>query len=116
MALMRPAYIVTLGPEDSPRELRVVVHHQDQLRAELELNRKGIDMRGAALHLSTAFCWAALKRMGEYPGNFDTFAHADMLGMEDGGAEPVGPTPRAADTEQPSPSPSPTPEPPSTGG
>lgn len=116
--LTRPAYIVTLAgatPEDEPTELRVVIHHQDQLRAELELTRKGMDLK-AHLHLSTAFCWAALKRTGDYGGNFDTFANHDLLGLQDGGNDPVGPTRTAAATDSPSPSPSPTPAPQLTTG
>lgn len=104
--LTRPAYLVTLTPAEpdaDPQQLRVVVTHGDQLRAELELNRRGIDLRNA-MHLSTAFAWAAMKRTGDYAGNFDAFAFHDVLDLSDGGAEPVDPTKLAAATPSRSPS------------
>lgn len=96
--LTRPRYLVAFQPPAGDVETHeVTIHHQDQLRAELELGRRGVDLRANPLHLSTAFVWAAMKRDPELPdpGNLDTFLNHGCVGLDDGGEEEVGPTPPA---------------------
>lgn len=82
--LKRPAYYAWIAPADldpdtaDERELEchhVVVHHADQLRAELEANKQGLAKggTGAPMHLTALWLWANLIRTGRYDGNFRAF-------------------------------------------
>lgn len=94
MPLEREAFEVYLNPLDDgpPRQVHVVVRHVDMLRGEQEHNRQGLPEKGTNLNLVTAWCWAALMRMGEYAGPYDRFRDTDLIGLEDGGSETVDPT------------------------
>ena len=83
MPLVQPVFRVYLNPMDDgdPAEHVVTITHQDQLRAELELNRNNISTR-AALNMTNAWCWAAMVRSGNYVGPWDRFKDFDCAGVE----------------------------------
>lgn len=95
MPLIRQAYLVhvqdALDPDAAPVEHRLVIQHQDMLRGELELHKAQITER-AHLNMTTAWCWAALTRLGLYTRPFGQFKDMDCQGLEDGGEEEVNPT------------------------
>jgi hypothetical protein len=116
MPLNRPRFDVYVNTTaDDPEEYAgVTITHQDQLKAEAQLARAGIDPQGHALTLTTAWCWAALVRMDVYSGTFKRFYDTDCAGVEtpaDGEtSDAVDPIHRAAGTASPSDSPASGPE------
>lgn len=85
--LKRPAYHVWVAPdgvdpdtadEDQLECHHVVVHHADQLRAELEASKQGLAKGGTAtpMHLTALWLWANLVRTGRYEGGFREFKTA----------------------------------------
>lgn len=93
MALERERFLVWMQDENEVVTVHhVTVHHADMLRGELEHNRQGAPEKGANLNLATAWCWAALTRMGDYSKPFPTFRDMECLGLEDDGKETVDPT------------------------
>lgn len=93
MALERERFLVTVQDENETiTQHQVTVHHQDILRGELEHNRQGMPEKGANMNLMTAWCWAALTRMGVYTKSFAHFRDLECLGLEDDGKETVDPT------------------------
>lgn len=85
--LKRPAYHVWIAPpgvdpdeatEDQLELHHVVVHHADQLRAELEASKQGLAKGGTAtpMHLTALWIWANLVRTERYAGNFREFKTA----------------------------------------
>lgn len=92
MSLERERFLVYLqDPNENVTTHPVAVQHVDMLRGELEHNRQGAP-DGAKLNLVTAWCWAALTRMGAYAGPFERFRDFDCVGLEDDGKETVDPT------------------------
>lgn len=81
MPLKFPRYTVALAPlgdADDPTTDPVVVEctviNGDQLRAELEGPRHGLQkMQDAPLHYTTLWVWASLVRTGDYTGGFREF-------------------------------------------
>ncbi len=80
--LKRPAYYVWINPtddDDPPDDAlechHVVVHHADQLRAELEAGKQGLAKGGTGtpMHLTALWLWANLTRTGRYGGSFREF-------------------------------------------
>lgn len=82
--LKRPAYWVWVAPEgtdpdtvpDDQLELHhVLVHHADQLRAELEAAKQGLakGATSAPMHLTALWLWAALVRTERFAGAFRDF-------------------------------------------
>jgi hypothetical protein len=80
--LKRPAYHVWLAPEgidpdtaadDELAHHHVVVHHADQLRAELEAAKLKLDARKHPMHVSSLWLWAALVRTGRYDRPYAEF-------------------------------------------
>lgn len=93
MALTREKFVVYVQDEnENVTEHKVTIHHQDMLRGELEHNRAGAPEKGAALNLITAWCWAALTRMGLYSKSYAQFRDMECMGAEDDGKETVDPT------------------------
>lgn len=95
MALEREKYLVYLQADDGTPLVKptVTVHavtitHQDMQRAEETLGGRG----AGGLTLGTAWCWAALTRMGLYDGPYEQFRDLDCVGLEDDGKETVDPT------------------------
>lgn len=83
--LKRPAYHVWVAPEGvdpdtaTDDELvyhHVVVHHADQLRAELESSKLKLDARKFPMHLSSLWLWAAMVRTGAYTDGYQAFKRA----------------------------------------
>lgn len=80
-----------------------VVHHRvqlilgDQLRAELELNKRGIDITSLGAHRSAAIAWSAMVRAGLYDKKFDQFGEdvVDIASVDEDEQE-VDPTRPAA--------------------
>jgi hypothetical protein len=76
MPLTRTYFLVGLDDPDNPGgellELRVEVKGADQLRAELEGRKMGIDHR-VAIHQTYLWAWAAMVREGHYTGPFKDF-------------------------------------------
>lgn len=70
----------------------VTVLHVDMLRGELEHNKQGLPEKGTNLNLVTAWCWAAMTRLGLYAAPFTQFRDMDCQGLEDAGKETVDPT------------------------
>lgn len=103
MALEFPKFTVHLrkptdDDHDATEQHAVVVNFQDQLRAELELGKRNMTMKGAPLNTSAAWCWASLVRAGIYTRGFDSFHGMDCAGIEteeDSPTEAVDPTPQA---------------------
>lgn len=103
MSLEFPRFTVhmrtpTADDPDATTTHDVVVNFQDQLRAELELGKRGMSMKGAPLNTSAAWCWASLVRAGKYAKGFETFHSMDVAGIEtedDSPTETVDPTHQA---------------------
>lgn len=92
MPLERERFLVYVQDEhDTVTEHRVTIHHQDILRGELEHGRAGAGP-GDRLNLMTAWCWAALTRMGVYAKSYQHFRDMECMGLEDDGQETVDPT------------------------
>lgn len=90
--LKRPAFHAWLAPEgtdpatDVPDDQlayhHVVIHHADQLRAELEMSKAGFsNPTKAPMHMSAMWLWAALTRTGRYPGTWQSFK-AELVAYE----------------------------------
>jgi hypothetical protein len=100
MALEFPKFTVHLRADDADDADAttphvVVVNFQDQLRAELELGKRNMTMKGNPLNTSAAWCWASLVRAGLYSKSFDQFHGMDCAGIEteeDSPLETVDPT------------------------
>lgn len=110
MPLELPRYVVYVVDHDVTTEPNVpadalpvaehlvTIHHTDQLRAELQLASSGVQARQAQLHLTNAWCWAALSRLGLYSGPWERFAAQDCRGIQEptedqgGGMVTVDPT------------------------
>lgn len=73
---------VEQGDDQEPAEHEVQVKHVDRLKAELELNRLGIEAMSAPMHLTTAWAWAALKRDGGYDKPLAKFLAGDCADVE----------------------------------
>ena len=85
--LKRPAYWVWLAPTDTDPDTvaddqleahHVLVHHADQLRAELEAAKQGLAKGGTStpMHLTALWLWANLTRTERYAGTFREFKSA----------------------------------------
>lgn len=83
--LKRPAYHVWVAPEgvdpdtatdDELDYHHVVVHHADQLRAELEASKLKLDARRFPMHLSSLWLWAAMVRLGTFTDGYREFKAA----------------------------------------
>lgn len=84
-SIKRPAYHVWVAPEgvdpdtatdDQLDYHHVVIHSADQLRAELEAKRHGIDQRANPMHVTVLWLWAAMVRTGDYADKFAAFKTA----------------------------------------
>lgn len=102
MPLKREAYIVHLNPLDDggPTEHRVTITHQDMMRGEEAHLATGAPYK-AALGLTTAWCWAAMMRTGQWAGTYVMFRDTAVAGIEDGGDETVDPTQPETSGESP---------------
>lgn len=110
MPLNRPHFDVYVnGTADDPDEyLDITVTHQDQLRAEASM--LAIDVNtDRALALTTAWCWAALRRLELHKGPLQRFLDIDCAGVQAVSQgvteETVDPTQPPADTDSASDSP-----------
>jgi hypothetical protein len=83
--LKRPAYHVWVAPtgtdpdtatEDELDYHHVVVHHADQLRAELEASKLKLDARKFPMHLSSLWLWASMVRTGAFDATYAEFKRA----------------------------------------
>lgn len=85
--LKRPAYHVWIAPPDTDPDTaaaeelechHVLVHHADQLRAELEAAKQGLAKGGTGtpMHLTALWLWANLVRTERYAGTFREFKAA----------------------------------------
>lgn len=100
-----------------PESTDVRIRHVDRLTAERTMTQMGMGTdQGLAIHMQTAWAWAALKREGIYTGPFDRFMAVDCLDLEDAGEEDVDPTEPGPITDSPSLSLSQSPEPELTTG
>lgn len=94
MALQRDRFLVyvTDDPAALPRELAVIVTHQDMLRGEQAmLGQPGISLDHGLL-LTTAWAWASLMRQGDYANSWQTFRDQDCAGIEKMDPVEVDPT------------------------
>lgn len=85
----RPQFHVWMNPADpetvpDPIYVGVVtVTHGDQLRAELEGKRHGLEsMKEAPLHYTTIWVWAALVRTGLYDDKFGAFKSGHLAELQ----------------------------------
>jgi hypothetical protein len=83
--LKRPAYHAWVAPEGTDPDTatddqleyhHIVVHHADQLRAELEASKQRLDPRKHPMHLSSLWLWAALVRTGRFDAGYPEFKRA----------------------------------------
>lgn len=85
--LKRPAYFVWVAPDGVDPDTadttqlvchHVLVHHADQLRAELEAGKQGLAKGGTAtpMHLTALWIWANLVRTERFTGRFQEFKAA----------------------------------------
>jgi hypothetical protein len=56
--------------------VHLTINSADQLRAELEASRHGIDQRKHMMHLTTLWLWAAAVRAYGYEGDYRTWKRA----------------------------------------
>lgn len=92
----RPSFLVSVnGTDETPRELTAVITHQDMLRGEQIVNSAEGGSRGSLL-LTTAWCYAALVRQGDYTGPWERFRDIDCDGIDKGSDVTVPPTIPAA--------------------
>lgn len=92
MALEREKFLVYL--QDSGGKVTVqpvTIQHVDMLRGETT-HTIGGGLTGQGLNIATAWCWAALTRMGLYMLPYEQFRDSDCIGLEDDGKETVDPT------------------------
>lgn len=92
MSLEREKFVVYL--QDAGGKVTahpVTIHHVDMLRGETMHTMTG-GTQGQGLNVATAWCWAALTRMGLYAGPYEQFRDQDCMGLEDDGKETVDPT------------------------
>lgn len=103
--LKRPAFHVWLAPagvdpdtatEDELDYHHVVVHHADQLRAELEASKLKLDARKFPMHLSSMWLWASLVRTGVFGDNYAAFKSA-MVSYD---ADKERPAPHTEETDE----------------
>jgi hypothetical protein len=82
--LKRPAFHCWIAPPDvDPDDVtddqlelhHVVIHHADQLRAELEANKQGLAKGGTGtpMHLTALWIWANLTRTKRFDEPFQAF-------------------------------------------
>lgn len=84
MPLERDQYTVYVqtDPLMEPKEYTAVITHQDMLRGETAvLGEPGMNLKHGLL-LTTAWCWAALMRQGDYAGAWQTFRDVDCAGID----------------------------------
>lgn len=83
--LKRPAYHVWVAQDgvdpdtatdDQLDYHHVVVHHADQLRAELEAAKLKLDARKHPMHVSSLWLWASLVRTERFTGSYAEFKRA----------------------------------------
>lgn len=65
--------VVEMGPEGQEQTHHVRVLLGDQLRAELEQNKRGLDAKAHPFHLLTLWAWAAMMRLKLYDGTSQEF-------------------------------------------
>jgi hypothetical protein len=95
MPLMRQQFLIYVQDGDQVRELTATITHQDMLRGERAmLESRDLDL-GHALQLTTAWCWSALMRQGDYAGAWTDFRDLACQGVEKLGEVEVDPTPTA---------------------
>lgn len=105
MPMKRPVFDVYLAGHDEP--LRVEISHADMLVAEQSAPRYSIpaSVDAAPMTWSTLWIWHALRRRGEYSGEWPAFKLQDCEGFEEPkgteGGEDVDPTQPAAPTDSP---------------
>jgi hypothetical protein len=87
------ALIADTDEAQPPTEHEVTIMHGDQLRAELEAPKHGLnDMQAAPMHFTTLWIWAALLRTHVITDDFRTFK-GRLLAIEAvDDDEPVDPT------------------------
>lgn len=92
MPLQREKFLVYLSDQNGAIVVHpVTIHHVDMTRAETMLQAMG-QSQSTGLNVATAWCWAALTRLGLYDRGLETFRDTDCQGLEDDGQETVDPT------------------------
>lgn len=92
MALEREKFLVYLQDENEAVTVHpVTIHHVDMTRGEVVTMLEGTPEK-AGLNLATAWCWAAMTRLGLYSRSYTQFRDMDCVGLEDDGKETVDPT------------------------
>jgi hypothetical protein len=97
MALEQRTINLLMDSDPEPTEHQIRLLLGDQMRAELEVKRRGMTAE-YAVNLGSAAAWAAMVRTGQYDGDLEKFA-TDCLAMERHEDQPVDPTQPAASSE-----------------
>lgn len=101
MPLELPRYTVYLGDPDQPTEHTATVVGADQMLAEQAAPRYGItDLGSRPMTLTYLWCWAALKRTGDYADDWTSFQQS-VLSVDEPETVAVDPTPRDHGTGSP---------------
>lgn len=105
MTIKRPAFYVLLAPEGTDPDtvtdadcetVHVVVHSQDQLRAELEAGQLGLrNVKDQPFHLTVLWLWASMVRTGAVTCKWQEFKRR-MLAYE---ADKDRPAPHTTETD-----------------
>lgn len=109
MPLPRNVYDADLLVDGQTLELRgIVLTHGDELRAELEANKRALPIT-LQLTLTSLMLWAACVRLGHFPGGYDEFRNGGLVEYrrvpQSGQEAAVDPTHEAAPSGPASPSP-----------
>lgn len=100
MGIKRTTLTVLMA--DQPEEpIAVPVILGDQLRAELEGRKMGVDLK-MGIHTTALWAWAAMTRLGLYEGKFREFGEACLTAQnadEDEPAPDVDPTQQDQSTD-----------------
>ncbi len=79
MPLPRNVYDADLLVDGQVLEVRgLVLSHGDELRAELEANKRALPIT-LQLTLTSLMLWAACKRLGHFPGTYDEFRNGGLV-------------------------------------
>lgn len=86
---------VLLDQDGTDVELEVSTMLADQMRAELEVKKRGLELQQSPVHFLSAMAWCALARTGQITDKFEDFAgrcYQVSKNEEDPDVDPSQPT------------------------